>query len=809
MEFKRNSSRSSIRASPAAAIFAIKRKNRYDQLESTLDQGDDVTNDPTAAESNSQYMTLVNQSDEESKHAFENVNFYSALNKSIPSNNNQQPSSTSSDPFIPENQKRKRTPPPIPKRRQSHQSISSNDNKTLKSVHSSIDVVSSSSETNYSRNSYRSHRNSPVPAPLPAPPLNQSRRDSRKGPRKRPQCLDTYGGVGGQIFPNLEAKAVKPISSSLTLDSISTNQETVMLRSSASHEFTQPKLGMADNSNDAAESDDGSSLLIPQLTNSMKIQDEICCVNQNYVQSKTEDDHSDFETIDLVLRNSDDEKNRENIKGSTNNLAEFDNDCEFEHINTAQLPRTYSTDCVSDGTQTPSSDLNIPDFELDPFQTEKLLKNSVDIDPDADNIFNAFVKLPRGRKHRIRGRTMNQVQLSLTSNGLQIFSEDARLIETVNFYSDIQLSNIYIQTINNKVYYFIKLFKVTYKAKKSWGINVRGYSEYLSNDSNFSNYVSRLRPIIKIATRDYSTINLLAKSISNVLAITDKISEDINLMTPSPYCRVVIEAFDDINFLIDTEGNATSSVIETSIRVLTFGTDKLVLAFNDEQTNLTYFEESDLLKPETSEMINPVNIRLHSIIKAATGGYEKQRILKFNPINGAKIEVMRFNMQKNPNTKLPLTLKTEYTIFGSSISITSSLHLNKSENIKQLVIRFPILHSWKEAIKESTFTSITSGSYILEDRALLWKLNDISAVEAKQEFMSVKFNPQKEHLSGKSMNQMKFCQLEFELDDTRLSGTVLRAVSLKTKNTETEKIINYRSYYTLRVGIHFIPEIFS
>ena len=180
-----------------------------------------------------------------------------------------------------------------------------------------------------------------------------------------------------------------------------------MLRSSASHEFTQPKLGMADNSNDAAESDDGSSLLIPQLTNSMKIQDEICCVNQNYVQSKTEDDHSDFETIDLVLRNSDDEKNRENIKGSTNNLAEFDNDCEFEHINTAQLPRyynknksavqffirTYSTDCVSDGTQTPSSDLNIPDFELDPFQTEKLLKNSVDIDPDADNIFNAFVKV--------------------------------------------------------------------------------------------------------------------------------------------------------------------------------------------------------------------------------------------------------------------------------------------------------------------------------------------------------------------------------------------------------------------------------
>jgi len=30
-------------------------------------KGDEVTNDPTTADSNSQYMTLVNQSDEESK----------------------------------------------------------------------------------------------------------------------------------------------------------------------------------------------------------------------------------------------------------------------------------------------------------------------------------------------------------------------------------------------------------------------------------------------------------------------------------------------------------------------------------------------------------------------------------------------------------------------------------------------------------------------------------------------------------------------------------------------------------------------
>ena len=58
---------------------------------------------------------------------------------------------------------------------------------------------------------------------------------------------------------------------------------------------------------------------------------------------------------------------------------------------------------------------------------------------------------------------MSQVQLSLSTGALQIFSEDARLIETIPFYTDVQLSNVYIHHINNKLFYFIKLFKVTYK----------------------------------------------------------------------------------------------------------------------------------------------------------------------------------------------------------------------------------------------------------------------------------------------------------------------------------------------------------
>ena len=48
---------------------------------------------------------------------------------------------------------------------------------------------------------------------------------------------------------------------------------------------------------------------------------------------------------------------------------------------------------------------------------------------------------------------------------MKIHSEDmARVIDSVPFYSDIQLSQICLdQSNNNKIVYYVKLLKVTYK----------------------------------------------------------------------------------------------------------------------------------------------------------------------------------------------------------------------------------------------------------------------------------------------------------------------------------------------------------
>ena len=51
-----------------------------------------------------------------------------------------------------------------------------------------------------------------------------------------------------------------------------------------------------------------------------------------------------------------------------------------------------------------------------------------------------------------------------------------------------------------------------------------------------------------------------------------------------------------------------SSQIESSIRSLTFGTDKVVLALNDEKANLNYFDEADTLKVRFIGILNPLNV---------------------------------------------------------------------------------------------------------------------------------------------------------------------------------------------------------
>ena len=70
-----------------------------------------------------------------------------------------------------------------------------------------------------------------------------------------------------------------------------------------------------------------------------------------------------------------------------------------------------------------------------------------------------YFQLPRVRRRRIRPRCWRPVQMNLSSGSLQIFSEDARLIDTVPLHLDEQLSKIYVDDSEDGVFYVIKLLR--------------------------------------------------------------------------------------------------------------------------------------------------------------------------------------------------------------------------------------------------------------------------------------------------------------------------------------------------------------
>ena len=186
---------------------------------------------------------------------------------------------------------------------------------------------------------------------------------------------------------------------------------------------------------------------------------------------------------------------------------------------------------------------------------------------------------------------------------MKIHSEDmARIIDSVPFYSDVQLSQISLdQSNNNKVVYYVKLLKVTYKdrfiirselyksssRKHIWNLQKakrvtpnQDYNEYMCSESPFAPFVTRIRPLVKIGSRDFNQINEIARTINVALSQTDKvllsallkiklsvqISEETNLLTPSPYCRVLLDVLDEVNCTLDCNASVLSSTVETSIR---------------------------------------------------------------------------------------------------------------------------------------------------------------------------------------------------------------------------------------------------
>ena len=78
----------------------------------------------------------------------------------------------------------------------------------------------------------------------------------------------------------------------------------------------------------------------------------------------------------------------------------------------------------------------------------------------------------------------------------------------------------------------------------------------------------------------------------------------------------------------------------------------------------------------------------------------------------------------------------------------------------------------------------SAGTYQIENDALVWSLGCVVSDDARQEFISVKFNPGQISVIH---SQIKCCLLEFESDDTRLSRTRIRTCQTKSETVITNR----------------------
>ena len=301
--------------------------------------------------------------------------------------------------------------------------------------------------------------------------------------------------MGNQLFPTEIAHRRKfvhlenrckmshsDLSASLTLDSISTT-EPMLIRTSVSHDFGDTK----------TTDDDIAQLLLPSASIHRQTDSRIGHHEGGGPLKKEEDDYSDFEIIDLVLADdsngdssSDNNDDRQNIKGSTNNLADFD-DVEDAQLEEKIEQMTLTQSSTVDFANSPPDAImdhhghhhGGDEEEKGDFQTEKLLKLTNDASIRAlvkvrikflSALTTSITKLPKSRRQKFRTRSnWAQVSLSIGAGSCQVHNDDqqrgGRVIESVPFYSDVQLSAICADySSQHKIVYYVKLLKVTYKA---------------------------------------------------------------------------------------------------------------------------------------------------------------------------------------------------------------------------------------------------------------------------------------------------------------------------------------------------------
>uniref|UniRef100_A0A8C5MKQ5 Stonin-1 n=2 Tax=Leptobrachium leishanense TaxID=445787 RepID=A0A8C5MKQ5_9ANUR len=303
-----------------------------------------------------------------------------------------------------------------------------------------------------------------------------------------------------------------------------------------------------------------------------------------------------------------------------------------------------------------------------------------------------MLRIPE-KKNRMSSRQWGPIYLRVLSGGiLQMFYEKGieKPFKEFQLYQYCRLSDPKLENLSfhDKIH-TVKIEHVTYAEKRKYHPKPEVVHE------------AEVEQMLKLGTTDY-------RDFTDFIAT---IEEELVLLSPLPKTKklyeepkMVLELVDNFWGEVNKEGRLLRSAVICQVFCLSFiNSTECFLTLNDSELQKTSADYSE--KESDKTWIDIYDHHFHRCVRNQE--FQTSRIIKFNPVDACRFELMRFKTSFNGH-ELPFSLKSAAIVQGAYIELQAFLNMSPNnvtspllyaaQYCENITIHFPVPVAWMKAL---------------------------------------------------------------------------------------------------------------
>lgn len=168
--------------------------------------------------------------------------------------------------------------------------------------------------------------------------------------------------------------------------------------------------------------------------------------------------------------------------------------------------------------------------------------------------------------------------------------------------------------------------------------------------------------------------------------------------------EITCDIIDEYYAEIDLDGHITYHKARVRVFCLAFltGMPWVEVGMNDKKRQgREVVGRKDIIPIKTEEWIRTEDVELHSCVQAED--WEKEKVLRFRPLDACHYEIMRFRCRPRINKELPLQIRVQWIVSGKKVEIRSDIvipgyytHSRRASQTpcEDIQVRIPIPEPW-------------------------------------------------------------------------------------------------------------------